>query len=172
MEGGILSGPGSSCVPRAPEKGEEDLLGKEFLDFRLRAFVISLADGFEPDDSFFIDQVLGRPVAVAKGIPVREIVVHHDRVGDVEPDKRFLDVCLVFFESELWSVIGDDDQSFSLVSLVPRAGRGDVPDTVDSTEGPHLDEDHFSSEVFYFERFAVQPRTTFQFRGDGARLES
>ena len=54
----------------------------------LRLVVPSLTDSHIADHPSFIDEVHRRPIAVAKAIPIHEIVIHsHDVADSVIPDR-------------------------------------------------------------------------------------
>ena len=134
--------------------------------------MVSLANYLKADYLLFVNQVLRRPESVVVGPPVHMVVVHYHRVGNVQPLYGFLDVLHLFLKREFEGVISDDDKTFVLDALVPRARRRDLPDAVNTAEGPHHEQDNFPLEALDLEGAAVEPGPRRKFRNCRAGIEA
>jgi hypothetical protein len=110
-----------------------------------------------PDPTLGIDEVEGRPVAVAEGIPDRIVVVDHDRIVDPKVLDGPPDILQVAFDVELGRVHAEHDQPVALVFLGPRADVGKLAEPVDTGVGPEVDQDDLAAQAGRRERRRVQP---------------
>src|ERR1700751_5849266 len=111
------------------------------LDFVLLAFT-----GVAEDDvTVLVDDVLGRPVLIAPGVPGRRIVVLRYRVGDTMPLQRGLHISGPPFERKFRRVDADDDEPLVLVALVELGHVGQRVDAVVAAIGPEIDQHHLAA---------------------------
>ena len=132
-------------------------LGQKVAYLLLRLGVCALAEVAVPYPPFAVDQVLGRPVDVAEGVPRHVVVVLRDRVLDPVLGYGGEDVVPVLLERELGGVDADDDQPAVSVLVVPLLEVRERPDAVDARVGPEVDEHHLAALAGYGERLGVDP---------------
>lgn len=105
----------------------------------------------------FIDQVKSGPIAIIHRIPIREIIVHHDRVVEVELSDVLPDSCPIHLVFELRGMHTDDDESIvgktRLNFLDPRKGPFAVPAPI----SPEIDEYNPTFKIGEFQRFGIDP---------------
>ena len=94
-------------------------VGEQLPDQVLGDVVVALAELDVANGPVRVDQILGRPVAVAVVRPRRQIVVERDRVGDAQIGRAADHVALDLLERVLGAVHPDDLQSRILVLVVP-----------------------------------------------------
>ena len=132
--------------------------------------VVALAEVRVADLAVGVDQVLGRPVLVAPGIPGAVVVVLRDRVAQVVAGDRVLDVAGVLLEAELGRVDADDRQPAVAVALVPSLDVGQRAQAVDARVGPEVDQHDAAAQARKRERLRVQPVRHAGELGRGAEL--
>jgi hypothetical protein len=93
--------------------------GQQLADVRLHGAVAALSEVVGAYLPAGIDEVLGRPVLVAVGVPGAVVVVHRDRVVDPQRARLAAHVGHDVLEGELRGVDADDDQAVLLVFVVP-----------------------------------------------------
>ena len=120
--------------------------GEQLADHLLFLAVFALAEVGEADPPLGVDEVLGRPVLVAVGVPGRQVVVLGDRVVDAVALDRFLDVAGVLLEGELGRVDADDRQAVLAVAPVPGLQVGQRAQAVDAAVGPEVDQDDAAAQ--------------------------
>jgi len=109
------------------------------------------------DPPLGVDEVEGRPVPVAKGIPDHVVVVDHDRIIDPKVRDGSADVVLVAFDVELGRVDAEYHQPVALVLLSPGTHVGKLAEPVDAGVGPEVDQDDSAAQTGRCERRRVQP---------------
>jgi hypothetical protein len=110
-----------------------------------------------PNPPLGIDEVQGRPVSVAEGIPDRVVVVDHDRIVDPQVLGGSADVVEVVLDVELRGVDAEHDQPLVLVVLGPGAEVGKGAEPVDAGVGPEVDQEDPAAQVRRRERRRVEP---------------
>jgi hypothetical protein len=110
-----------------------------------------------PDLPFRVRDVHGGPVVVREGTPDRVLGVERDRILDALVRSGPADVVGVPLERELGRVDADDDQSFVLVLLVPRADVAERAQPVDARVRPEVDQDDLPAQPFRSQRLGVEP---------------
>src|SRR5579863_3541429 len=91
-----------------------------------------------------INKIVGGPVGVAESGPNLAVVVDRDGIGDLEFAHGLAHIVEVFFESELWRVHADDNQTAVLILFRPRADIGQSAQAVDTGVSPEIHQDDFS----------------------------
>jgi len=137
--------------------GRSGRLTQQFSDPALGLRVGTLAEVGVADVAFAVDQVLGRPIPVAVGVPGREVVVEAHRVGDLRSADSALHVRGQLFEGELGRVHADDDQAAVAVAVVPRVQVGLGALAVDAAVGPEVHQDDLAPQPGQGERLGVHP---------------
>ena len=102
------------------------------------------------DMAALVNQVQGRPVVVPVGRPGFTVIVLGYRVRDIQFNDGLFQVSQVLFIRELGVVVADDDQAFIFVFVMPFPQRGNNVPAVNSTKGPHVDGNDFSTQVGKF----------------------
>src|SRR6516165_11725258 len=87
-------------------------------DGALDLVILAFAGVTEDDVTMLVDDILGRPVLIAPGVPGRRIVVLGYWIGDAMPLQRGLHIARRPFERKFRSVDADDHESFVLIGLV------------------------------------------------------
>src|SRR6266436_1463996 len=114
--GGSLSGGRCAKLARLFEEADQEVLHlKSLLRSDMR-----LADVHVPDPPLAVDEVGRRPVAVAESVPHFQIVVDHDRVGDIELTHFAAYVVEFSFSVKFGGVHADDPQSGGFEAEVKR----------------------------------------------------
>ena len=125
---------------RPARESDRAVLGQQAADRVLGLVVVALAEVDVADLAARVDQVLGRPVLVAEGVPGAVVVVLDDRVGEPVLLDRVGDVARVALERELRRVDADDDQPVALVRSYQDSTLGQGADAVDAGVGPEVDQ--------------------------------
>src|ERR1700756_4497957 len=116
-------------------------------DSALDFVILALAGVAEDDATVLVDDVLGRPVLIAPGVPGRRIVVLRYRVGDTMPLQRGLHIAGRPFERKFRRVDADDDEPLVLVALVELGHLGQRVDAVVAAIGPEIDQHHLATKI-------------------------
>ncbi len=101
-----------------------------------------------------VDQVLGRPVAVAERVPRAVVVVQRHRIAHAQPGDRSADVVGLVLERELGRVYADDLQALVPVGVVPGTEVGQRAQAVDAGVRPEVDQHHLAAQAGDGERVA------------------
>jgi len=118
------------------------------------------------DPTPFIDQVQGGPVAVLIGPPGLPGIVLGNWIGHIQAVNSFLQVVQVALAVEFWVVVADNDQTLIHICIMPFPQRGKRSLAVNSTKGPHIQQDHLSSQISQPQgAFAIEPDIVGQLRG-------
>jgi hypothetical protein len=91
---------------------------EQALDGALDLIILAFAGVAENDAAVLVDDILGRPVLIAPGVPGRIIVVLRDRIGDAMPFQRCQHIAGRPFERKFRGVDANDDKPPLLVGLV------------------------------------------------------
>ena len=126
-------------------------------DRLLGGVVLALAEVRVADLALGVDQVLGRPVLVAPGVPGAVVVVLRDRVAQPAAGDRVAHVAGVLLELELRRVDADDGQPAVAVALVPGPQVRQRADAVDARVGPEVDQHDLPAQLAQRERRRVEP---------------
>ena len=88
-------------------------------------------------------------------VPGCPVIVLRDRIGHVQIRHRFHQVVQVAFVGELLEIIADDDQALVLVFIVPVSHGQDDMLAVDAIEGPHIEQDHLTTQFNQPQRWSI-----------------
>ena len=128
---------------------------QELADHRFFLLVFALAEVGVADVAVGVDEVLGRPVLVAVGVPGAEFVVLDDRIVDAFGSIAVFDVAGFALERELGAVDADDRQAVLAVALVPGLQVGQGADAVDAAVGPEVDQDDLAAQLPHRQRLVA-----------------
>jgi hypothetical protein len=135
----------------------KERLRQKVLDLLLGRCVAALAEVRIDDAALLVDQVDGRPVLVAEGLPGGVVVVLRDRVLDAQFPDRVLDVFRGLLVGEFGRVHADHHQAAVLVLGMPVLHVGKVVQAVDAGVGPEVDEHHLAAQLLQLQRLGVEP---------------
>ena len=113
----------------------------------------------------FVDQVKGGPVTVVISRPGSPIIVLRYGIRDFESFDRGFEIIEVGFVAEFGVVIADDDQALLGIGVVPFPQRGNYVLAVNSTEGPHIQQNNLAAQIGEAQWFSgVEPDFVGEFR--------
>jgi hypothetical protein len=110
-----------------------------------------------PELPLRVDEVEGRPVSVAEGIPDRVVVVDRDRIVDPQVSGGSAEVVEVVLDVELGRMDADHHQAVVLVPLGPGAEVGKLAEPVDAGVGPEVDQNGVAIQVGRCQWRRVEP---------------
>ena len=90
--------------------------------------------------------VLGVAAAIVVAVALAFVILG-DRVRDVQTLDGGMKIFQVTFMVELRIVIANDDQTLVCIGLVPFPQRGNHSLAVNSTKGPHIQENDFAAQI-------------------------
>ena len=109
-------------------------------------FVVSaFADMLITNITLFVDEIARWPKTLLVSAPGGAVIVQGDGIGDPQLFRRLEDIVEIFLVNELRIVHADDRKVLSFIFLIPFPDPGNHPPAVNSTEGPELQQHHFSA---------------------------
>lgn len=130
---------------------------KQLLNLGFGFGIGTFAEVLVDDPTALVDQVEGRPVAIAEGVPSSVVIVLGDRIGDAESAYRLIEIGRYLFMCILGRVHTNDDQPLIAIAFVPLLHMGQGALAVDAVIGPELDENDLSAQLFQGQGLAVDP---------------
>ena len=92
-----------------------------------------------------VDQIQRRPITILVRAPGFPIVVLRDGIRDLQSGYSILQIIQICFVAEFRVVVTDHYQPLISIFLVPFPQRGNYVAAIDSTEGPHIQQDDLTS---------------------------
>src|ERR1700739_2774897 len=135
----------------------------------LDLIILTFARMTEHDVAALVDDILGRPILIAPGIPGGRLVVLSHRIGDTMAFQGSLHIAGRPFEWKFGGMDADHDKPLALVCLVELGHVGQRVDTVVAAIGPEIDQHHPAPQITDRERRRVEPfRDADEIRGRSA----